>query len=314
MYSLKKQLIKREFILFITIIVLAVVVHSITGIFLTRSNIFSILSNIISNSIIVIGVSIALISGCFDLSVGSTYAFGGVITAMLLIRGVPIPISIVIGILAGGLIGLANGYIVGYLGIDPLITTISMMFIVRSLAYILPEGAMITNFPAPFLKIGQYKIFGVLSGVYIAVFLVVIFGVLLMKNKFFRKAYFVGGNEKASGLVGINVKKHKIFIFVFSGLLAAFAGVIASSRYGVAFNALGTATPLEVTAGAILGGISIRGGRGSIIGAFLGVIFITMIYSVLVILGVDVYWGRFFVGAMLIISVIIDRFVTKRSA
>ena len=312
-YNFKRVLTDRIFILSVTIILFAVIVHLITGIFLSRANIFTMLTSIISSSIIVLGVSIALISGCFDLSVGSTYAFGGVVTAMLLARGIPIPISIIAGILAGALVGLVNGFIVGIIGVDPLIVTIGTMFIVRGLDYILPGGAMITNFPKPFLQIAQYQILGLPSSVYIALFLVIVFGILLMKNKFFKRAYLVGGNEKAAELVGINARFFKIFIFVLSGSLAAFAGILAASRFSVAFNALGAATPLEVTAGAVIGGISIRGGRGTIFGAFLGVVFVTMIYSILVILGIDVYWGRFFIGAMLILSIILDRFFIQRS-
>jgi len=307
--SLARALVRitdhREFML-IYIIVLGVIGlwHAAPN-FLDPTSISAVLLSLSDRSIIAIGMTILLVSGAFDLSVGSTLALSGAVTAIWINSGTPVPLAIALGLSVGVLIGLINGLIITKIGINPFITTLGMMSLVRGLVLVI-SGTTISGLPASFTQIGQGKVLGIQYPILISLALVVVGHLLLSKSRFFRQNYYIGGNEKAARLSGINVGRMKVFNFALVGFLAALAGIISTARHGSAATTAGMGLELEVISAVIIGGASLRGGEGTIFGAFLGALLMAIITSSIYLLGIDASWNSFVLGAALLLAVMAD--------
>lgn len=303
----------RVFSLSLTIVIIAIVASLVwPRIFPTFDNLSLVLLNLSIDSIVAVGMMILLISGAFDLSVGSVVAFSGGLAAHLMYYyGVNVPISILAGLVSAGLVGLTNGYFVAKVGINPMIQTLAMMGIVRGGA-LMVSGAGIPNLPESFNALGQARILGVQSPVWIMLIIVLIFSILVSRTIFFRRYYYIGGNEKAAELSGIRVKKMRIYAFILISLLAGFAGILLASRLGAAMSTSGRGMELRVITAVILGGASLLGGQGKIIGALLGTIFMGLIGNIMIIARVSGYWQEIVLGIILILAVWIDIALKKR--
>ncbi len=296
---------RREFML-IYIIVLAVIgLQHAAPSFLDPTSISAFLLSLSDRSIIAIGMTILLVSGAFDLSVGSTLALAGTVTAIWLKSGMPVPLAILLGLSVGVLIGLINGLIVTKIGINPFITTLGMMSLVRGLVQVV-SGTTISGLPASFTQIGQGKVWGIQYPILISLALVVVGHLLLSKSRFFRQNYYIGGNEKAAILSGINVGRMKVFNFALVGFLAALAGIISTARHGSAATTAGIGLELWVISAVIIGGASLRGGEGTIFGTFLGALLMAIITFSIYLLGIDARWNSFVLGAALLLAVMAD--------
>jgi len=247
-----------------------------------------------------------MVSGGFDMSVGSVVAFTGAVTAMLLRSGVPVVFAVLIGLVIGAAIGLFNGFIVAKVGINAFVTTLSSLSLFRGLTLIVTHGQNIAGLPKSFKLIGQLKIFGVQTPIIIAVVLLIIGDLLLRRSRFFRQSYYIGGNEQAARLSGIPVDKMKILAYMLTGLFAGISGIVMTARLGAASVTAGSGMELRVITAVIIGGASLNGGEGSILGAFLGTLLMALITNALTLLGVDVYWQTFVIGATLLLAVLID--------
>ena len=304
----------RVFTLSMTIVVIAVAA-SITWpeTFPTFDNFSQVMLNLSVEAIVAIGMMLLLISGAFDLSVGSVISLSGGVTAYLLYYyGMyPVP-AIACGLGAGFLVGLTNGVMVARVGINPMIQTLAMMGVVRGIALMI-SGAGIQNLPEDFNIIGQARILGVQSPVLIMLAIFVIFHVLVSRTVFFRKYYYIGGNEKAEFLSGIKVKKMKIIAFVITSVLAGLAGIMLASRFGAAMGTSGRGVELRVITAVILGGASLLGGEGRIVGALLGTIFMGLVNNVMIIARVSGYWQEIVLGLILIVAVWLDIEAKKRA-
>lgn len=308
----KKIIVFRE-IMILLFIVFAVIAMSIASpIFLTFDNIMAILLSLSIESIVVIGMTILMVSGGFDLSVGSTVALSSAVTAMSMTSGIPIPVSIFFGLCVGTLIGIINGVIIAKIKINPFITTLGMMSIVRGLLFVVTKAKNIAGLPESFKAIGQNKLFGVQYPIIIAAVFIIMGDIMLRRSRFFRQNYYIGGNEKAAVLSGINVDFMKIFNYGLIGFLAAFAGIIMTARLGAASVTAGTGLELKVISAAVIGGASLKGGEGTVFGGFLGTLLMAIIVSSLTLLGVDIYWNTLVIGATLLIAVMIDTLGKKR--
>ena len=257
-------------------------------------------------------MTVLMISGCFGMSVGSTVGFTGAMAAMLMARGIPVILAILVGIGLGVLIGMGNGLIISKIGINPFITTLGMLNLVRGLLLVITKGKNITGLPDSFKMLGQGKFFNVQYPILIAIILVIIGDFLLRKSQFFRQNYYIGGNERAALLSGINVSKMKVFNYALAGGLAAFAGIIMTARLGAASVSAGTGLELRVISAVIIGGASLQGGEGTVAGAFLGTLLMALIQNSLTLLGVDVYWNTFVIGTTLLVAVMIDTLSKKK--
>lgn len=296
----------REFSLVGVILVASIVMSFISPVFLARQNFEAILLALSVEGLLAVGMVMVMIIGGFDLSVGSTLAFSGVVAGLMLHAGLPTPVAIAGALLASIAVGLINGLLVARLDINAFIVTLGMMMTLRGLLLVMASGRAVLNLPPSFTVIGQGELFSVQYPVYVTIALVVVGDLLLRNSKFFRQSYYVGGNAKAARLSGINVDRVKIVNFCIVALLAGIAGLLITARFGAASITVGNGVELRVITAAIIGGASLSGGEGSALGAFLGALFMGVLANALNLLGVDVYWQNLVTGLILIIAVLID--------
>ncbi|WP_266367376.1 ABC transporter permease [Tellurirhabdus rosea] len=282
--------------------------------FPTRENFSQILLNLSIDTIVAVGMMVLLIAGAFDLSVGSVVAFsGGLAGHLMYFYDVNFMVAIGAGLAGSLLIGWINGYLITRVGINPMIQTLAMMGIVRGFALML-SGAGIQNFPYEFIYIGQSKLLSLQAPIWYMLAVVLIFNYLVNNTVFFRRYYYIGGNEKAATLAGIRVERMKQWAFVLTALLAGIAGILLSSRLGAALSTSGRGLELRVITAVILGGASLSGGQGRIWGAFLGSAFMGLVNNALIIGRVSGYWQEVILGLILIAAVGLDQWLQKQSA
>lgn len=284
------------------------------GQFPTFENIQQMLLNASVETIVAVGMMVLLISGAFDLSVGSVAALAGALAAWLMVAvGLNSALAISAGLAAALLIGLFNGYFISYVGINPLIQTLATMGMVRGLA-LMTAGAGIQNLPYDFIYIGQSKMLSVQSPVWWMIAIIILFHYLTTYTTFFRRYYYIGGNEIAAELSGIDVKKVKMSGFMLSAFLAGLAGILLTSRLGAAISSIGNGMELRVITAVILGGASLKGGQGKIMGALLGTLLIGMISNIMILSRVSGYWQEIIIGMILIGAIWLDLVVQKKSS
>lgn len=276
--------------------------------FPTRFNIAAVLLNAAQNAILVTGMMVLMIGGAFDLSVGSTLALAGVWAGVAVgWWNWPAPAGLLVGIAIGGLAGFVNGLIITRLGINTLITTLATMTIFRGLTY-LTAGTGVTPIGDDFKAYGETVFLGVQSPFWVMLVVVVIGSWLVANTRFFRQFYFIGGNARAAKLSGIRVQRLTLIGFVIMGLLAGLAGVLAASRLNSAVVSAGIGVELSVITATVLGGASLNGGEGNIIGGVLGVLFIALVQNAMIINGIGIFWQNIIVGLVLLLGVSLDRF------
>jgi len=310
---LKRILQYRSIGLLLIIILFATFMSITQSGFLTSINIFGMLYSISVNAIIAGAMTSLFVSGGFDMSVGSTLGFCGIMVALLMKWGIPVPMAIIIVLIIGACLGAIMGYIIAHLGINPFIVTLAGWFMIGSLIFIAGKGSSISGVPNSFSSIASYKIAGVPSIIVVSIVFIIIFEILLQKNKLFRQNFYIGSNEKAATLVGIKVKKVKLINYILTSLMAAVAGILLTSRFAAAYNVAGTENAFQIITAVIIGGASLKGGKGSVIGTFLGLIFVALLYDALVLYKVNILWNKIFIGFILIIAVLIDTKIQKRS-
>lgn len=301
-------------ILFIILIYIAILGSSKPDAFFNPINLFG-LGHLISINLIVAGaVTVLFIAGGIDISIGATLGLCGMIIGKLVgSMKMSVPLGIIFTILAGAAIGFVLGFIVSYLNINAFITTLGAWFIIESFKFIIGGGKNIIGFPSSFGLISSYKIFNVPFVLIFALLSMIIFDILLRKNVFFRQYPYIGGNETGAILAGIRVKRNKLLNYVLVSSMAAIAGIFLTSRFMTAYSVAGQENTFQIITAVIIGGASLKGGRGSVIGTFLGLILMGLIYNSLVLWGIDLYWHKVVVGAILLIVVLIDVNINKVS-
>jgi ribose transport system permease protein len=310
--KLKRIAAYRELQISVLIVVVILVLLAKKSIFLDINNIDSLQVNIAPNILIGIGMTVLLISGVFDLSVGSVMGLAGVVTSIFLARNTPVPISLLLGLGIGLVFGVINGALVGYLRLNHLIVTIGTMNIGRGLTILLLRGERrfgIGGFPEIITQIGNDKIGGLYLIVWVALVLAVFSQFYLRKLSAGRKLFFVGGNLEVSRLMGLNVSKIHFVSYIVCGLLAALAGILVVMRIGASARYLGEGLELKIIISCLIGGVSLAGGRGTIVGTTLGVIFMTLVGNSFSIFEIGAYWQDVIVGALLIIVVCVDAYI-----
>ena len=312
---MKKRLQERTFTLSLTIIGIVILSSVIyPSLFPTFENLRQVLLNLSVETIVAVGMMLLMISGSFDLSVGSVVAFAGGLCAWLMyFQEMNVVAALLLSLLASLSIGFINGYFVSYIGINPLIQTLAMMGIIRGLA-LMVSGAGIQGLPYWFNAIGQSKFIGIQMPVWYMIVTVGVFSFLFSRTVFFRRYYYIGSNEKAALLSGIQVKKMKLYGFMIASLLAGAAGILLSSRLGAAMSTSGEGLELRVITAVILGGASLNGGSGKITGALLGAVFMGLVSNIMIIARVSGYWQQIILGIILIAAICIDLLLKKERA
>lgn len=299
----------RELMLFVLIIILSLGMAIIyPNNFPTSYNASAVLLNAAQNGILVTGMMLLMIAGVFDLSIGSTLALAGVWAGVVVgWWDYPAPAGILVGLVVGAVAGMINGFIVTRLAINALITTLATMAIFRGLTYV-TAGTGVTPISNEFKLYGQTVFFGLQTPFWVMLAIVAAGTWAVARTRFFRQFYFIGGNAKAAKLSGIRVGRLTLIGFVIMGMLAGVAGVLGASRLNSAVVSAGIGVELSVITAAVLGGASLKGGEGTIIGGVLGVLFIALVQNAMIINGVGVFWQGIIIGSVLLLSVSLDRF------
>jgi L-arabinose transport system permease protein len=248
-----------------------------------------------------------LASRDFDLSVGSTVAFSGVLCAMVLNATDNVWVAGSSAVLCGALIGFLNGSIIAYLRINALITTLATMEIVRGLAFIASNGQAVGVYNEGFILFAGSSFLGVSLPIWVTVSCFVVFGVLLNKTVYGRNTLAIGGNPEASRLAGINVERNRVIIFLIQGAVAALAGVILASRITSGQPNAAQGFELNVISACVLGGVSLQGGRATISGVAIGVLITGTAENVMNLLNIDAFYQYLVRGAILLVAVLIDQ-------
>ncbi len=278
--------------------------------FPTAPNLRAVLLNLAPVGILVCGMMLLMIAGSFDLSCGSTLALSGVWAGVIAgWWGWPAEVAILAGIAVGALAGLINGLIVTRIGINALIATLGTLTIYRSLTYV-TAGTGVTPISDAFAAYGRAAdpILRIQSPFWVMLAIVLVGSWLVSRTRFFRQFYFVGGNPRAAQLSGIRVDRLILIGFVIMGALAGIAGVFGAARLNSAVVNAGVGIELKVITGTVLGGASLKGGEGTIIGGILGVLFIALIENAMIINAIGVFWQGMVVGLVLLFAVSLDRF------
>ena len=253
-----------------------------------------------------------LASGNFDLSVGSVVACSGVVAAVAMQRSDSVLVGVLAGLGSGALVGLINGFVVARLSINPLITTLATMQIVRGFAFIVSQGKAVSIAHDSFSALGSTSWLQLPLPVWICAGFFVVFGFLLSRTVFGRDTLAIGGNEEAAQLAGIPVVRTKIAIFVLQGLVAAFAGMVLAARMGSGQPTSSQGLELEVISACVLGGVSLTGGVGSMGAVIAGVLIMGIVQNAMNLLNVESFWQYVARGLILLGAVLFDRLRQRR--
>ena len=306
----------REAGLIVIILALCIAMSFASPHFLTWGNFRAMLMSFSIEGIVVVGMTILLIVGGIDLSVGSVVCFSMVVSGALFLAGLDPWTASLIGIGVSALIGAAMGFFVTVIGLNHFITSLAAMVIVRGMCLVVTKGTPLSLFTLPpsFKAIGQGSFSNIPYVIMIFVVVVAIFDFLLRRATAFRKVFYTGSNEKAAQFSGIRTNQVKFWVTVLCSTLAGLAGVIYMARFGAATPTFGAGMELNIIAAAVIGGASLNGGSGTIFGAILGMALLSVVTSSLILLDISVYWQDMIKGCILLAAVSIDHFLHRKKS
>lgn len=301
---------RREVLVFIVIAAIMTVMACTTKTFLTVNNLMSVALGLSADGFLALAMTFILISGQIDLTVGALQCFSSMIIGTLYIyKNVNIWVAAGIAIIVGLVCGFVTGSLISRLHIMPYIITLGMQGVLRGLCYVVSSGISI---PITGESVKTFKMLGsgYIGKVPIFFILLIAFAIicqfLLSKTKFFAKVYFIGSNSKAAEMAGVRVSRVKILLYMISAFLATVAGILSTARFGVSSPTLGLQAESRAITAAVIGGTTMSGGEGNIVGTMLGLIMIHLFTNALIQWGVSVYWQDFASYALLIVVIIFD--------
>ncbi len=300
--------------IFASLLLLVIFFSFASPYFLKYDNIITVIKQTAVTGIVAIGITIVIITAGIDLSVGSIVAVSGVIVALLLRSGMAIAPALVIGVIAGILCGAFSGVVVAHLELPPFIATLGVMISARGFALVLSGGRPIYfNQQQNFKLLYNYDMYGILPMpvIYLAVF-AVIAHLLLSKTVVGRYIFALGSNEEAARLSGISVKLVKFFVYTFSGAMCGFAGIIMAARLNSGQPSIATGLELDAIAAAVIGGASLSGGVGTILGTVIGALIMSVLRNGLNLMQVNQFWQQIIIGLVVILAVYLDNQRIKR--
>ncbi len=303
----------REMNILTVLIIVGLFISLFSPYFLTMNNIMGVTRSVSITAIMAIGMTMVIITGGIDLSVGSVMGLSALMTALSFQNGYPTIVAITVGLLVGIVSGLVNGLLITKVNLPPFIATLGTLSIGRGLIYIITKGFPVTpDVPAGYSFIGQGYLGFVPLPVIAMLILMVIFTIIMSRTRFGRHVYAIGGNEIASKLSGVKTDMTKILVYVLSGSISAVAGIILFARLSSAEPASGFGAELDVIAASAIGGASLSGGYGSIVGAIIGAALIGVISNGIVLLNINTYAQQAITGLVILIAVSIDMWRSKR--
>lgn len=291
----------------IPLILLSLLFYALKPVFLSANNISAILRAVSFVGIIAIGQTFLMISGAFDLSVGSTAGLCAIVCSYLMVNlQVPPALAVIIGVGVGGLVGLVNSFVVLKLGVPAFIATLGMLYIARGASYVISKGYTIYPLPESVQTFGLAEPLGISWTFLILIGLGIVADLVLRRTVYGRTLYATGGNKEVARLAGINTNLVSMSAFVLVGMLAGLAGISLMARIVTGQPQIGQGWELNVIAGVVIGGVSLFGGSGTIAGALVGLLLMQVVNSGLVTVGVNPYWQTLSVGVIMILAVTID--------
>ncbi len=302
-----------EFRMLVLAVIIAATLSILSPHFLTHSNIFNVLDQSVVIGIVAVGMTFVVFTGGIDLSVGSVAGLTGIILGLAL-REMPIVPAICVAIAAGGFIGLLSGLLINMFGLAAFVVTLGVMAICRSLAYILSGQQAIADIPESMQDIVYTNILGIPSNVLFLVVLYVLAWAYLTYTKGGRTIYAVGSNKEAARAAGLNTAFYSVVPYVLSGALSAVAITFSTSQLLSADPLMGSQMELDAIAAVVIGGASLYGGRGSIVGTLFGVVIMVMIRNGLNLLGVSPFWQGTAIGTIIITALLAERLISTKIA
>lgn len=302
----------QQIALIVTIALIAVAMQLNFPKYLSRANVEVMLGNFVSEGIMALGMTIVMITGGIDISVGGVLQFAAIMVGLLMNAGIPVLVAILLTLVAAGMIGLFNVGITLFFKVHPFIVTLSTLLSLRGLNLVITGGGTVFGFPECFSFLGQEKILGIRVSLFVFAALALVVGYLLKNHRFFQEAYFVGGNPESARVSGINVERFLVFTYVLNAVLAGIAGIVIASQYEAASISFGQNVELRVITATAIGGASLYGGSGTIFGTVLGVVFLAMIYNAFNMTGVNTYWQDVVIGVMLLGAVFFSEYLRRR--
>ena len=305
------------------LLLMAVIMSIVSSNFLTSDNLFNVLRQTSVNLCISVGMTMVILTGGIDLSVGSILALSGAVAAGLTRNGLSFASSdlfvgftfwggILAALLVGGILGAFNGLMITRFKVPPFVATLGMLTIARGLTMLYTGGFPITGLSGSFEFLGTGWFLGIPMPVWVALVLILIFAVFMKRTPSGRYIYAIGGNERASLLSGIKVNKILLLVYTLSGIMAAVAGLLVTARLDSAQPNAGSGYELDSIAAVVIGGTSLSGGKGSLWGTVVGALIIGVLNNGLVLLDVSPFWQQVIKGFVILAAVIIDKLSSRR--
>jgi ribose transport system permease protein len=292
---------------------LGLVLWALTPHFLTVSNLLNVAEQAAIIAIVAVGMTFVIITGGIDLSVGSVLAFAGVVMASVLHTDVALPLALVAALGTGLFCGLVNGALITVGRLPPFIATLGMMSVARGIALMFTEGRPVSGFSASFRSLATGEVLGVPASVVIMVAVYVVAHFVLTRTKLGRYTYAIGGNEEAALLSGVNVRVYKATVYGISGMLSGLAAVLLTARLNSAQPIAGMMYELDAIAATVIGGTSLLGGEGTVLGTLIGALIMAVLRNGLNLLGVSSFIQQVVIGSVIIVAVLIDMWLKRRA-
>ena len=304
----------REGTLILTIIGICILMSFLSPYFFTAENLRTTILSFAINGIVVIGMTIVMVNGGIDLSVGSVMAIVGAVAGRLYQSGVDIWIAAPIALVIGALLGVFNGFFITRIGLSPFITTLAMLSIARGAAFVVTKGIPLSLYSMPnaFKLIGKGDVLGVPVVIIIFIIFVIIADFLMRRSTILRRVVYTGSSEKAAIFSGINIRSVKMGVYILSSFLAGLGGILSIARFATATPYFASGLELQAISACVIGGASLAGGDGSIIGSVFGIALLAIITTSMIRLNVSVYWQDLVSGLILLGAVSIDYFTHAR--
>lgn len=296
-----------EYVIVVAILLEAVVFSVIAPSFLSVPNLVNVALSIAITGILAVGMTAVILTGGIDLSVGSVAALAGVLAAMVAAAGGGVALSALVALAVGVGVGAFDGVIISRFRVPPFVATLAMLTICRGLAFIVTGGRSFGNLPSSFGLLGRGHVFGVPVPVVLMLAVFAAGWFVLKRMTFGRYVYAVGGNREAAYLAGVNTRRVTLYVYVLNGLLVGLAGLVLASRLGAGVPNAGLQYELDVIAAVVVGGTSLNGGRGSVIGTFWGAVFIGVLNNGLNLAGIDPYMQKIALGVVILLAVLADQ-------
>lgn len=297
----------RELGIFIALFVFMGIFGALNPLYLTPRNLLDIVDQTVINGLLALGMTLVIITGGIELSVGSSMAIVLVVVGKFLSQGMNIYVASILGVIIGATLGFINGFLVTKMKLQPFIATMGTSSVYRGIAYLITGGWPVLNIPQNFRNLFDGDVVGpISSSVFIFIVAMVFSSILLKKTKFGTYLYATGNNEEATRLSGVNVDKTKILAYVICGIMVSLTAMVTLAKLGTGEPAAGQGYETNAIAATAVGGTSLAGGVGSILGAFLGSILLQALKVGLVVLGVDTFWQYIATGVIIIVAVYLD--------